>query len=188
MNAEQGLVGILEISPIQFGGMLAGHGTVSNHVPCLPGCFRQTGYGQTGRTDRDLGRASFPIRNKNTIDKIKRRWIEFVGYDVPQGSEVPGLYFGASRVQSMPFGSVPRAVPTTYDIRQTESLAQRLGKFVLSVVEFFGEALLFLFVGLETGLADGAVIPFVPCEDRAYPEVFLLGDGVEFVIVTTKHS
>ena len=56
---------------------------------------------------------------------------------------------------------------------------------MLSVVEFFGQALFFLFVGLETGFVDGAVIPFVPCEDRTYPKIFLLGDGIELVIVTT---
>ena len=123
MNAEQGLVGILEINTTQFGGMLTGHRTVTNHVPCFSGCFRQTGDGQTGRTDRDLGRASFSIRNKNSIYKIKRGWIEFVGYDVSQGSEVSGLYFGASRVQSMSLGSVARAVSTPYDIGQAESVA-----------------------------------------------------------------
>ena len=48
MNAEQGLVGILEINTTQFGGMLAGHGTVSNHVPGITGCFRQAGNGQSG--------------------------------------------------------------------------------------------------------------------------------------------
>ena len=174
VNAEQGLVGILEINPIQFGGMLAGHGPVSNHVPGITGCFRQAGDGQTRGTDRYLGGASFSVRYKHPIDEIKRRWIELVGDDVPQGSEITGLYFGAPRIQPMSFGSVARAVSTADDIRQIESVTCRLGKFVLSVVEFFGQSLFFLFIGLETGLADGAVIPFVPCEDRTHPEVFLL--------------
>ena len=123
VNAKQGLVGILEIDPSQFGGMLAGHGPVSNHVPGITGCLRQAGDAQTGRTDRDLGRASFAIRNKNTIDKIKRRWIKFVGYDIPQGSEIPGLYFGTSRVKAMSLGSIARTVSSANDIGQTESVA-----------------------------------------------------------------
>ena len=128
-----------------------------------------------------LAEPPFPSAIKTPSTKSKGDGLNLLVTTSPQGSEVPGLYFGASRIQSMSLGTVPRAVPTTYDIRQTESLAQRLGKFVLSVVEFFGEALLFLFVGLETGLTDGAVIPSVLPRRPRYPEVFLLGDGVEFV-------
>ena len=102
--------------------MLAGHGTVSNHVPCFSGCFRQAGDGQTGRTDRDFGRAFFAIRNKNSINKIKRGWIEFVGYDIPQGSEVSGALVSFAGPDHVPWFRC-RAVPTPYDIGQTESVA-----------------------------------------------------------------
>ena len=139
MQADHGVAVLVVIHTAPLGGELAGHRTITNHVPGLAAIGRQVSCLELGRADLGIALGG----HEYTIHKIVGALGVVAGLDIAQVTEFSFLHLAGARIQTDALAPGTKAVTATHHVGQVHSFTLQFPDGELDLVELIVDLFLF---------------------------------------------